>query len=152
MPLSKPFRRLRALLVLLLLALLLLAWGVWRKHGLDGAAQATSLQITEQFLARQDVQALVANSDGNLQTGMGEEKWRAYLTVIARLGQLQLLESISGSSDVSLFPLKPDGSTAAYRIDTHFDNGDAEVAVSLVYRQGAWRITEFIVDSPLIAE
>ncbi|MEX2130796.1 MAG: hypothetical protein WD772_04870 [Pseudohongiellaceae bacterium] len=146
------FRQLKIILIVLIPILLIPVVGILQKLGMDSAARELSLAVTESVLAGNDPALLLQSVSRELDSQMSEDNWRRYVDLLRRLGRLELLESVTGNTNVPLLPFLGDEFTARYVIITKSENSAATANVSLRYEDGQWRITAFTVSSPLTDE
>jgi len=146
------FRRLKIFLIAVILILSVPIIGIMQKLSLDRAARELSLAVTESVLAGNDPSLLLQSGSREFASSTSEEYLRNYINHLRRLGRLELLESVSGSTNVPLLPFLGDAFTASYVIITRSENSNATATVDLQYTEGQWQVSAFRVNSPLTDE
>ena len=135
-----------------IMAVLILGTGVWRKLQLDTSSQEFVLEITPRILTEGTV-VLQAHATSALLQDQPEQSIDKYLYVVSRnLGELELIESISGSSEVPLLIFSDNVPTAYYEINVSFSGGPALVKIQLLYDMQEWLISAFEVESSQLAD
>lgn len=163
------------LTLLLLMFAIILGWGVIRQRSLESSGREFAISVTPQILSanpdaaplNEEEEAAESNAAPRLE---GEAAWEhyahssllqvqpfqtrsKYLFVVSRnLGALEMISSISGSSEIPLPFIDRSPITAQYNLAVDFTGGTAEVELSLLYEQGRWWITYFNVVSNIIAD
>ncbi len=90
----------------------------------------------------------VANLDSILAQNQTKEFLENELNSIQRLlGGLVSMDSIAGESSPAIPLIGPDTSTANYQLGTTFSEGPATIAISLVYNDSRWWISQFEIES-----
>lgn len=142
---------LNGIILFLVLAVVILAWGIYRKSSLDSSSRELALATTQSIFTNNNAGELVQNAHQQLLDQMTAESLNSYLvSVRARLGQLDAIAAISGASDVALIPLGAMAPTANYEIDLMFAGNPATAVMQMIYQQGAWQFTDYSVQSELL--
>lgn len=137
-----------AVVAALLLALVAyLVWGILHRQQLDAQSSAVAIRVTEAVLERGDATTLIANAHPDLLEEMTAANLQAYLaSVPARLGPLQAITAISGSSDFAL--LNPGQTPAAdYELQARFQRSEARIHLRLRRVDARWLISAFRVEA-----
>ena len=114
-------------------------------------ATALVMYVNSRALGTWNPESVVDNSDSTLRDGVADDFFHTYFRTLSRLGSLQSINDIR--FDVALGPvwqLYRTGS-ASYTMNAVFDNGQAEVRITLSREQGQWRIREYLVLTPMLA-
>ncbi|MEX0964250.1 MAG: hypothetical protein WDZ52_09460 [Pseudohongiellaceae bacterium] len=145
------------LIVLLLGTIAVLAVSVLRQQELNTSSRALAIDITQQILSR-DPQTQAPNAGAlmdNAHPALLQRRFASgadgYIGMIFRtLGDLQVIENITGSSRVPLFMFSDEIPSADYSLDTVFSNGPSKVEIKMLYEQDRWLIDDFTVASELM--
>lgn len=159
-----------SLLLILFVFAVLLGLGIYRQTTLDASSREFALFITPLILsANPDAPEIAEEDEAENQVIIkaieAELAWELhahptllkqqsqadrtkYLFVVEnRLGVLELIQSISGSSEVPFNPFNNKPLMANYTLSVEFSDGTAEVELALLYEQGKWLISRFQVIS-----
>lgn len=147
-----------ALLSIVLVAVIvLLALSVLRQQQLSESSQAMAIKYTQQILSLDadtqvpNVEALLDNAHSSLLAQRSRISSEQYLLRILRnMGQLQVVENISGNSQTPLFLFSSQAPSADYALDAVFTNGRSRVVVRMLFEDDVWLIEEFTVQSELM--
>lgn len=133
--------------VLLIVLVTFLVWGILHRQQLDADSSALAIRISEAALERGDATLLVANAHPVWLESMSVADLQAYLASIpARLGPLQAITAIRGSSDFAL--LAPGETPSAdYQLEARFQRSEARIYVSLRETDGRWLVSAFRVEA-----
>jgi len=139
------------LVCFLLLAVVFLGWGIYRKDRLDDSSLRLAVNTTESIFTDGNAAQLVAHAHLSLLEQMPAESLEAYLNSIRRtLGPLDAIQTISGSSAVSLNPLSRAVPAVEYEIELVFSGRPAKAIMTMLYQQGAWQFTDYNIESALL--
>ena len=143
--------------IILLSAIVLLTLSVLRRQELNTTSQEMAIDFTQQILSLDpetqvpNVQALLDNAYSTLLQRRSTESSTAYIAMVFRtLGELELIESISGASKAPLLLISDELPTAYYQLNTVFANGSSTVEIRMVFDQDRWFIEDFTVESNLM--
>lgn len=140
------------LFLLLMVTAGVFALGIMRKMQLYSSSQETALSVTESVLAG-NVGILVENSTPELLQSQSAQMLQNYITFVIRaLGPLRTMQSITGTSKVSLFIFTDTAPTASYTLALEFTNANANAVVEMRQHDGRWQITSFTVQSEYLAD
>jgi hypothetical protein len=141
-------RSLLSLVVLLTVAALLLGWSLWQQSRRDQASSQLAITATQDALGSSSVEPLRAIAHPELLAEMGSSGLEGYLAYIGRrLGPLQSLTAISGSSRGGWIPGLGEQASASYTISLEFAEQDATATLELQQVAGDWLIRAFRVDA-----
>jgi len=148
-------KRRYAITVLTLLAaavVTILGAGVIRKAQMDASSREFAVNITSMILT-DGAEVLQSHANSELLQQLSNENLTKYIQFVSRqMGELQLIESLSGSSQVPLFIFSADIPTASYDLDVVFAFGPATVKLTLVYDMKEWLISAFVVEAPQLMD
>jgi hypothetical protein len=94
---------------------------------------------------------MLNSAHSSLADQMSAESWQNYLQALAPLGELNVLQHITGQAAVPLIPGISAG-TASYDVELDFSRATAQAKVDLLLENGQWQITSWIISSPLTDE
>lgn len=134
--------------ILILLALvLILGLGILRKIQLEKSGQEFAIAVTQSILAGNS-SALIDNSVRSPLQKQRAEDLTQYIEFAARtLGAVELIENITGRSDVPLLVFSPQAPVASYLINVQFTEESAQVEIMLLHQEGNWFISEFRIQA-----
>ena len=136
---------------LLLLAVAFFGWGIYRKGRLDDSSRRLAVNTTESIFTDGNATQLVAHAHQSLLEQMPAAALEAYLDSVRRtLGTLDAIQTISGTSAVSLNPLSRAAPSADYEIELVFTGKPAKAKVTMIYQQGVWQFTDYNIESALL--
>ena len=161
-----------ALILVLLIAVIILGVGVFRQTNLDASSREFAVFITPLILSANpnatptaEDETEEAATEAITETIEAELAWKnyahpqllqqqsnedrsKYLFIVTRhLGTLEVIDSINGVSEVSIWPFNKDPISANYTLQVGFAYGAAEVHIAMLYEQDQWQITSFQVMS-----
>lgn len=141
-------RLLLGMVTLLLLAATLLGLSLWQQQRRDQTSSQLALTVTQQALTTGDGAFLARHAHPDLQAGADAAQLDAYLAYVVRqLGELQSLQSISGSSAGGWLPGFGAAATASYEIRLQFAMAPATAVIELRQVDGHWQVREFMVEA-----
>ena len=145
----KSSRLLRSILTVLFLLLVYFAWGAFSKYQNDAASSELALDLTEHALTSGSAEQIISLSHADWEEQMPAAKMQRYVTrYMDRLGPLQGMTAITGSSDSPLLPVPGQAINANYVIDLQMQNQAVSAFVDLVKEDGQWWVTRFRVNAP----
>ncbi|NKB32353.1 MAG: hypothetical protein GKR91_04575 [Pseudomonadales bacterium] len=148
---QKTFPLIQVVIGFLVLATAVVAWGLFQKSQLDRSSQELAIRVTQSIFFDNDIEPLVRNAHPALIEQYTADGLRAVLSNASEiLGPLELIESISGTSNMSLVPFSATQPTANYVLSTSFDENQTPIYIAMVWEDEAWRFTEYRIDSPLL--
>ena len=114
-----------------------------------------SLQIavstTEEVFSTVSGQRLSELAHPSLLEQRPADSLHAYVVSIPRImGTLDAIQSISGATDISLFPFSRGAPRANYAIELVFNGNPATVIVAMIYAKEGWQFTAFRVDAQML--
>ncbi len=140
------------LFLLLMVTVGVISLGIMRKLQLDRSSQELALTVTESVLAG-NIDSLVENGSAELLQSQSGQMLQNYVTFVIRaLGPLRTMQSITGTSKVSLFIFGDEAPTASYTLALEFDNALADAVIEMRQQSERWQITSFTVQSDYLAE
>lgn len=141
-----------AAILIAVAAVLILGTGVVRKLRLDDSSQEFALDITPRILT-EGAEVQLTHSHSTFLQEQADAAVSKYLYVVTRvLGELTLLESVTGGANVPLLIFSDMAPTANYEIDVLFSGGPAKVNIELIYEMEKWLILGFEVESDMISD
>lgn len=150
--LSKKSFLLRLLITLPLLIAAILGWGIVHKLDLEDRSQTLVLDVLEQVFLSGDIAAMLDAAHTDLRSQMPDQAWQNYLDVLGVLGELQVLESVTGQTQVPLIPWFGPTPTASYEVNLAFANSPAKALMELIHEDNQWLFTSWIISSNLTDE
>ena len=163
-----------ALIMLLLLILIaILASGVLRKSRLDESSREFAIQAIPIILHAKPLDVdlgdledapeleeppTAAETFANfahpqlLELRSMDDLGNYLFSVTQNLGPLEIVQSISGSSEVSLLDFNNQTPSASYELEATFSGGTAQIRVDMLMEQGEWLMTEFSVETDLLSD
>ena len=143
--------------LVLLMVITLLVLSVLRQQELNTTSQEKAIEFTQQILSRDpvtqapNVQALLDNAHPSFLQRRSTESSNAYIGMVFRiLGELEVIEKLSGASEAPLLLFSEVLPTAAYELETVFTNGSGTIEIRMVFDQDRWLIEGFTVESNLM--
>ena len=127
-----------------------LIWGIVRKSQLDDSSRQLVLDTTEVIFTNWVADSLVENAHNSFQEVMSEQTLNSYISIAQSLGSLDRMESISGSSVMSLNPFASSQVTANYEVQLTFGSNSATVISDLIYENDRWQFTAFRIQAELL--
>lgn len=147
------YNLLLAISLFLLIAVLFSGWGIFRKSQLDNASQQLAITTVQTVFSANSGQFLVENAHESYLLEMSEESFNKYITSTQFiLGPLTSIIAIRGSSDASFNPLSGRAATSNHELDLTFANGEAIAQLTMIYQQGRWQFTAFVIQSPALLD
>lgn len=131
---------------------IILGRGIIRKTQLDSSSQTLALETVETLLQPSNREAmLILMSDANFDAQRKESTASRLFNLKRRVGTLQTINSVTGSSVVPLLPFsKPP--TASYQFDLSMIAGPITLSADLVWISGAWQFSSFNFASALLQD
>ena len=138
-------------LVFALIALsIILGRGIIRKAQLDSSSQVLVLDTIEALLKVRERQAmLLLMSDDNFDAQSKESSATRLTNLTRAVGVLKTINSVTGSSDVSLLPLSGPP-TASYQFDLSMLAGPITLTANLIWITGNWHFASFSFSGDLL--
>ncbi len=153
-----------------LLSIAILGRGILRQQQFDGSSQEFAISAALSILSS-DTEVDESNEDSDTaQPGSNPEFLRDYAhpsllnqeTLLSDyinslyfatryLGELEVVESISGGSDVSILATDANPS-AAYELEARYSGGAATIRIELLRHEDNWLISEFLVGSEQLSD
>ncbi|MBQ14064.1 MAG: hypothetical protein QGG67_03230 [Gammaproteobacteria bacterium] len=127
-----------------------LLWGIVRKTQLDDSSRQLVLDTTQVIFTNWAADSLVENAHSSFQEVMSVQTLSSYISNAQSLGSLDRMESISGSSVMSLNPFSSSQITANYEIQLTFGANSAMVISDLIYENDRWQFTAFRIQADLL--
>lgn len=138
-------------LVIALLLALWLSWAMLRKNRLDDSSSELVVMVTESIFTSDSAQALIDSAHASLLEQMNPQSLRSYIDSIpSRIGPLESIDAISGSSNASMMPFTTEPIVANYRVELVFGENAVAALVELIYDQDRWQITSYVIDTPML--
>lgn len=142
---------LSALVLVLLIAVLSLAWGILQKPNLDKSSGELALEIATQLLETGSTQALRPHAHASLLADSNfASTTRAVENIRMRLGQPLSFETIVGSAEIPLVPLPDAAISARYEVDLIYEHTVGTATIEMLYELDEWKITRFSFASDLL--
>ena len=139
------------LVTLLVLVIAVLAWGILRKARMDEDSLQMAVSTTEEVFSTVSGQRLAQLAHPTLLEQRPADSLNAYVVSIPRImGTLDAIQSISGATDVSLFPFSLRPPQANYAIELVFNGNPATAIVAMIYAEEGWQFTAFRVDAEML--
>lgn len=145
----------RTSVVIICLALVaviaLLARTILQTNQLDNAAQELAIAATQEAFEARYPTTLDENAHPDFKAAYPPEALVGYMqNALRRLGPLNSLVAIRGSTDISAIPSGQAASTAQYELDLDFQNSPARVDIGMETVDGRWLITSFRIAADLL--
>lgn len=168
---SGKYKLITAILILAsLLAIATLGRGILRQQQFDGSSQAFAISaalsilssVTEVDESNEDPEAAQPGSNPEFLRDYAhpsllnqESLLRDYINSLyfatRYLGELEVVESIIGSSDISILAIDAN-SSAAYELEARYSEGTATIRIELLRHEDNWLINEFLVESEQLSD
>jgi len=150
---TKPNSVITVIVILLaIIAVAVLGTGVFRKMQLDSSSREFAAEVVPLVLTR-GVEALETYGHPDYLQQQPRESLIKYLYFVSlNQGELELVDSISGGSNVPLLIFSDQIPTASYALEVTFARGPATVEIELTYAGEAWQINAFEVVSEQMAD
>lgn len=137
-----------ALSLFLLVVVLFLGWGIFRKTRMDGGSQQLAIDSVQAVFSANNGQFLMENAHDSYLLEMSAESFDKYIASTQTiLGPLDSINAIRGSTDVSIIPIGGESPIASYDMDLTFESSEALVQLAMIYQQGRWQFTDFVIQS-----
>ena len=143
--------------LILLSAIILLVLNAMRQQELNTTSQELAIELTQRILSRDpetqvpNVQALLDNAHPSLLQRRSTASSTAYIAMVFKnLGELEVIENISGASETPLLVFSDVLPRAAYVLEAVFANGSSTVEIQLIFDQDRWSVIDFSVKSSLM--
>lgn len=161
------------ILLVLIIAIAILGSGIIRQSRLDESSREFAIRVIPAILSgnpRNEAQGDLEDAPQLEDTPTAAETFATFAhlsllelrpmhvldrylyTVTQNLGPLEVVESISGGSEVPLLVFDSQIPSAAYVVDVVFSGGTAQVEIDMLLDQGEWQLTDFSVESELLAD
>lgn len=145
----KNSRLLSGLLAGLFLLLIYFAWSAFSKYRNDASSSELALSLTENALSSVDAGELNRYAHPDWAQQMPAPNMQRYIErYVNRLGSLQGMTAITGSSDSPLLLIPGQAISANYIIDLQMENQAVSALVDLIKERGQWWVTRFRVSAP----
>lgn len=120
--------------------------------GLDEESRAYADRIVPEVVTTWDKSALEGElSPEFLEVSTGKQL-DEFFTLYTKLGALESLDEAQGQSNIRWFLGEETQITAVYMIDAEFENGPAQITLTLVKHGSEWQVAGFHVSSDYFLE
>lgn len=145
----KNSRLLSSFITVLFLLLAYFAWSAFSKYQNDSSSSELALSLTENALSSGNADELISLAHADWAEQMPAPNMQRYVSrYLNRLGPLQSMTAITGSSDSPLLLVPGQAINASYVIELQMQEQAVSAFVDLVKEDGQWWITRFRVNAP----
>lgn len=103
----------------------------------------------QQIAANWDKKELIDRASPELFQNGGPDQLTLMFATLSKLGPMKSLDSVDGTSLMTVNVGQEKRVSAQYVAKAHFDNGEATFRIGLIKKDGQWRIGGFHVDPVL---
>jgi len=138
------------LVIVLVITAALFLRSLYDRDQATRTGNAMVMDITTEALRNWDASLIIENADPALLSATQPEVFHTLFRALSRLGLLQELTGITYEmTQPSLWQLSGTAS-ADYTMQAIFENGFAELRISMIRKNGQWYFTNYQVLTPLL--
>lgn len=141
-----------SLAVLVLLAGLYLGFIALRQNAQLASGEQYSLAVAETILGSLDTGYFTSISSSQLLANLDPRGIQLKLDSFRRVGELQSIGEVRGELVNPAWLPSGEELVARYYIAAEFATGPAEIYTEIIEEDGAWKILNFYIQSPLLVE
>lgn len=128
-----------------------LAWGIIQKSRRDTQSQQLAIEVLQTLFTSGSAEMLIELAHADLLATESPQSLQRYIhSIEERIGSLQSMESINGSSEMSLNPFVSNGLMASYSLNLVFEEELAEANIELKLENGSWLISRLSILGELL--
>ena len=137
-----------------LIVLFIAGFGVmaYMGRGLDDSSKRYAIEAARAITTQWDQQALQSRLSPEFQALVKPGDLENWFAVYRKLGALKQTGDVQGQANISMTTAKGKMITAQYRFRGEFENGPAEILITLIQHDGQWQIYGFRVNAPVFAK
>jgi hypothetical protein len=117
---------------------------------LDASSKAYVDDAVPKIIATWSVDELLRRGAPRIRDTVDMDQLRGVFGQLSALGRLRSYDGAKGTSRMAFSPSQGKVVGAVYLARATFENGQAQIRISLVQLGGQWRIQAFSVDSPML--
>lgn len=137
---------------LVLFAGLYLGFIALRQNAQLDSGKQYSRSVAEMIVTTWSLDYFIANSSAQLLANLDTRGIQIKLNGARRIGELQSMGEVRGELVNPSWLPAADPLVARFYITAEFTGGPAEIYTELVVEDGAWKLLNFYIQSPLLAE
>lgn len=138
------------LLIVLVVAAALFLRTIYERDQATKTGNAMAIDITTDALRSWNASLIIDNADGSLLNATQPEVFHTLFRALSRLGLLQELTGIAYEMTQPSFWQFSGTASANYTMQARFENGFAEIRISMIRKNGQWYFTNYQVLTPLL--
>lgn len=129
-----------------------MTWTILRTNRLESAAQELALTVSEESFTIDYPAALIENLHPDYLAQIPPRSLLRYLNnATQRLGSLDSLISIRGSTDIPLLSIGDKATLANYEVELSFRNTPASLQLEMLLTNNQWLISKFDIVADVLA-
>lgn len=137
------------LLIVLLISVFIVS--AIRANELNSASSEMAISTSQALFTADDYEPLFDHMSDSFRVPRSRERMSDYLDIARReLGELVSIDSISGSSDMSLLSLLADSHSASYVIHMEFTRDTADIEIEMVHADDRWQYSAYTVNAKIL--
>jgi hypothetical protein len=118
-------------------------------RGLDESSKAYADSVVPLIVGSWSVDALEKHASPQALKVTNHDQWIMVFSKLSQLGALKHYDGAKGDSHISYTPKEGKVVSAKYVSHAQFENGDADIRITLIQIDNEWQIWGFYVNSPL---
>jgi len=126
--------------------------GVWRQAALTASSEEYAISVSVAISNEGPDRLLQEASAEYRQQRSALATRKSFDFVSSIIGQVELIESVSGGAMVPLYYFSEELPVADYAFVAKLQQGTADIEISLVYREERWQVTRYSVVSNLLSD
>lgn len=129
-----------------------MTWTILRTNRLESAAQELALTVSEESFTIDYPATLIENLHPDYLAQIPPRSLLHYLNnATQRLGSLDSLISIRGSTDIPLLSIGDKATSANYEVELSFRNTPASLQLEMLLTNNQWLISKFDIVADVLA-
>ena len=139
-------------LVLLILGGSFIGFVIYEGNKFDASSKAYADASIQAIVTNWSKDELIKRESPQFRSATPDDQLIQLFSQLSQLGPLKSYEGSKGEAKMNVTPASGLEITAVYKAGGTFQNGEAEIKLTLTYANGEWKILGFGVNSPLFSQ